>query len=284
MVDHRSTRSRGSIPHGLESQLKHEMHVLSCMPEAPLMCILMDWLVLTELVRLDSAVCNKTSRAVLHQLFLSSPIPLSQTLDDQIAIKAHWVSKRGIKCKDLCLRIETYHSQLLQEKMVTQSGSLLQSLHLVLLQSVFEKDIIRYRFDLILHIIRTVCTSLRTFHLSCSEGTFLTSEHFLSLETLLERHPALQHLVLTYIDWVPLSLVELAVLKMKSLTLEKCGVYEETQTENAQPKAILKSIYSSLPTQLCAYVTDLIHCLMLEDASNATQFFTQHYNVRRANL
>lgn len=265
------------------------MNAFSCMPEAPLMCILMDWLALKDLVRLDSAASNRTSRAELHQLFLSSPIPLSQTLDDQIAIKAQWINKREIKCKDLCLRIDTSHSQLLQEKMISQSGLLLQSLHLVLLQSVFQKDVIRYRFDRILHIISTVCTSLRTFHLSCSEGTFLTSDHFLSLEKMLERHPALQHLMLTYIDWVTLSLVELALLKMKSLTLKKCGVHEEEHqtiigTEGTQPNAILKSIYSSLPTRLCANVTDLIHCLMLEDGSNATQFFTKHHNVRRANL
>ena len=265
------------------------MNVFLCMPEAPLLCILMDWLALKDLVRLDSAACNRTSRAELHQLFISSPIPLSQILDDQIAIKAQWISKRGIKCKDVCLRIDTDHSQLLQEKMITQSGSLLLSLHLILLQSVFEKETIRYRFDRILHSISTVCTSLRTFHLSCSVGTFLTSEHFLSLEKMLERHPALQHLMLTSIGWVPLSLVERALLKMKSLTLEKCGVYEEeTQTaigtENTQPKAILKSIYSSLPTQLCVYATDLIHCIRLEDGNNATQFFTKHHNVRRANL
>lgn len=74
-------------------------------PAEPLVCILMDWLSLEDLARLDSAACNRIFRDELHHSIAASPHAHSEKWADGGDPGVQWLIERGMKCSTVYLSV-----------------------------------------------------------------------------------------------------------------------------------------------------------------------------------
>lgn len=225
------------------------------------MYILMDWLALNELARLDSAACNNNFRNELHHSIAESPHAYSKIWTDGENPSVQWLIKRGIKCSIVRLGSNVLKNQDLQKMFLIHSGSAIQRLHLEPTDRVNS-------INNFLPLLSMYCWGLKQLTISESWDTkYLPADFFVHLQALLNDHPSLQHLSIRYIEKIPSSVIQVALAKLKILSLESCTVTEDvpvtflhTATTN---NSVFKCYTTSLPSQLCALVTNVtVHCFV----------------------
>ena len=243
------------------SSTDQAMERITCIPEAQLMCILMDWLALKDLARLDSAACDSDFRNELHHSIAESPHAYSKMWTDGENPSVHWLIKRGIKCSIVCLGSNVLKDPELQKMFLIHSGPTIQRLHL-------EPTDRANCINNILPLLSSYCMGLK--HLTISESwdtSYLPADFFVHLQALLNDHPSLQHLSFRHIEKIPPSIILVALAKLKYLSLEGCTVVEDVPVTSLHTATkynnIFKCYTTSLPSRLCALVTNVtVHCFV----------------------
>eukprot|EP01032_Pedospumella_encystans_P010597 gene10597-12373_t len=226
------------------------------MPEAPLVSILLDWLSLRDFARLDSALCNKKSRAELQQSILASRHTISTEWADYGEPKAEWLIKRG-------------HELL--------------SVHLGLGNRITEetKDVTPSSLREIVHGLAVHCPGLKKIKITMNWDKYiLSSDDFTALHTFVMSCAALKSLTLRGIELVPLSFVVMALTQLSFVSLENSSVANDvTITTLPATRASFKCVNTPLPPELCAHVIDLTaNNLQLQNGLS----FANFSNISRA--
>ena len=237
------------------------MQRIICIPEAQLMCILMDWLALKDVAHLDSAVGDTDFRNKLHRSIAESPHAYSKMWTDGENPSVHWLIMRGIKCSIVHLGSNVLKDPDLQKQFLIHSGSVMQRLHLEPTDRVNS-------INNILPLLSMYCWGLKQLTISESWNTrYLPADFFVHLQALLNDHPSLQHLSFRYMKQIPTSVIQVALAKLKYLSLEGCTVVENVPVTSlhtaAKNNSIFKCFTTALPSRLCALVTNVtVHCFV----------------------
>ena len=230
------------------------------------MSILLDWLSFRDFARLDSALCNKTSRAELQQSILASRHTISTEWADYGEPKAEWLIKHGIRCRTAWLGCKLMADPLLREQFLIYSGHELLSVHLGLGNLVTEetKDVTPSSLHEIVHGLAVHCPGLKKIKITMNWNKYiLSSDDFTALHTFVMSRAALKSLTLRGIELVPLSFVVMALAQLTFVSLENCSVANDITITTLPPcRASFKCLNTPLPPELCAHVTELTaNCL-----------------------
>eukprot|EP01032_Pedospumella_encystans_P010600 gene10600-12377_t len=199
------------------------------MPEAPLVSTLLDWLSFRDLARLDSALCNKKSRAELQQSILASRHTISTQWADYEEPKAQWLIKRG-------------HELL--------------SVHLGLGNRITEetKEVIPSSLREIVHGLAVHCPGLNKINITILSNNMnydkyiIQNDDFTALHTFVMNHATLKSLTLRGIELVPLSFVVMALAQLTFVSLENCSVANDiTITTLPGTRASFKCVKTPTP-------------------------------------
>lgn len=146
----------------------------------------------------------------------------------------------------------------LQKQFFTHSGPAIQILQLE------PRGYFTY-INTLLTLLPVHCLGLKQLTISDSGETeirHISADFYVHLHALLTDHPGLQDLTLYCLEELPLSVVQIALAKLKSLTLGACTVAEDVHDESllAATRSNVSSFecYNTpLPSQLCALVTNV---------------------------
>lgn len=113
--------------------------------------------------------------------------------------------------------------------------------------------------DGILNLLSSYCKNLQKIHITTCYEHDLLKKDILSLHGLLCTNNSLHSLQLNAIQPVPMYLLELALTKLKFVSIEDCYVQETPtlQLHETDVNAHFKCVNTPLPKQLCAFVTEL---------------------------
>ena len=104
------------------------MNLFTCLPEALLMSIFIDWLCLRDFCRLDSAFCHKKSRLELHNLVSANRYTLSVTWFDSTTDNVEWMILRGIRFSHVELWGRLSKNSVLYEQFIVHLGYVISEL------------------------------------------------------------------------------------------------------------------------------------------------------------
>jgi len=191
--------------------------------------ILMDWLTLNDFGRLDSAMCHQKSRVEVRKVISAIPHAFADTWDSDKHPSGQWMAKRGVRCSAIRLGKELYVDSDLPEQLFMHSGPLLQSLQLLLFHSgteAFAEKNEQRSIDGIPNLLSSYCKNLQKILIASCYDHDLQKKDILSLHGFLCTNNSLHSLKLYAVKPVPMYLIELALTKLKIVSIEDCYVQE----------------------------------------------------------
>lgn len=238
------------------------MNLISGFPEVLLASILMDWLTLKDFGRFDSAMCHKESRVELHSVISTTQHAFTDVWDTAKQPSSLWMTNRGVRCSVIRIRKEVFLDSDLPEQLVMHSGPLLQAMHLILLYSgtgELPGENERRSIDRIITLLDSSCKNLQKIHITSCYEHVLQEKDIAALHGFLCTNNSLHSLQLNAVKPVPMYLIELALTKLKFVSIEDCYVVETPtlQLHETDVKAHFKCINTPLPKKVCAFLTEL---------------------------
>jgi len=237
------------------------MNLFLSIPEAPLVSIMVDWLSLRNYARLDSAMCNKKSRAELKKLILTSQHSFAQEWPDYGRPGAQWLIDRGVRCANISLSQELLMQPNLRERFFIHSGRAIQSLILRLDSRITNESngVVPSSLRGILSGLSRHCTCLKKISITMAWDKYQLSEQcFASIEAFISDRPSLQSLCLHKIENLSSSLLLLALRKLEHVSLQSCTIKEDAPFTTLPRRAKrFECKNTPLPPALCAYVTEV---------------------------
>jgi len=266
------------------------MYLFSCIPEAPLVSILMDWLSWRDCGRLDSALCNRESRSNFHQFAESSGHACSKLWSDCEGPNVQWLIKRGIRCSVIHIGRNLLCDTILQEKLFIHTGHVVKSIEINLASVSLGKVVQERIISNVLEAITSHCPCLQELKLSLGwTKSRLSDVDVEALQTFINVHPSLSSLTINSAHNLPALLIQYAVNKLNKLSLKSCTVQEavpiSSQQCAARRIATFECSESALPSSLCAVVTDLtIFFLNNDNNSEPSTKIANYKNLRQATV
>lgn len=247
------------------------MNLFACIPEAPLVSIMIDWLSLRDYGRLDSAMCNKKSRAELKKLVLESQYSFAEEWTDYGRPGAQWLFDRGVRCANIHISQELLLQPILRERFFIHSGRAIQSLNLRLDSRITNESngVVPSSLRVVLSGLSRHCTCLKEITITMTWDKYqLSKQCFASIEAFILDHPSLHSLCLHTIENLPSSLLLLALRKLEHVSLQSCAIKEDAPFVKLPRRAkSFNCTNTPLPSLFCEYVTDVA----LSIASNISE-------------